>query len=105
MTLTDVSQDFEATEFCSTVATGVEATDNTNAQFNVSPNPAVDVLTVTYHGASSELNIYNAIGTLVSTQTLKNGKMLVNVSELPSGMYIAVTNEAHQGVQKFTIQR
>lgn len=103
VTLTDVSQDFDVVEFCSTV-TGIESA-NAGSQFNVSPNPAVDNIIISYSGATTELKIYNAIGMLVSTQTLNNGNTTVNVSELPSGMYIAVTNEAHQGVQKFTIQR
>jgi hypothetical protein len=105
MTLTDVAQEFDVVEFCSTVATGVEEANGVDSHFNVSPNPAVDNVTVSYNGGTTELKIYNAIGVLVAEQTLKNGNTNVNVSALPSGMYIAVTNEAHQGVQKFTIQR
>jgi len=60
-----------------------------NEAITVSPNPAKDVITV--NARKGIVSIYNSNGKLEITQSLEENKQ-VNISSLPSGMYVVVVN-------------
>ena len=75
-------------------AAGVKELNNSVSRFDVSPNPANEMVNVSFNFkgvGNGELNIVNALGqTLISKNiTLNDGKNTVymNVSELPQGVY------------------
>lgn len=62
-----------------------------NALMQVYPNPANDIVTVNIDRNSNidlTLYIYNIMGSLVKTETLKQNQQQINISELRNGIYI-----------------
>lgn len=79
------------------------------AKNNISiyPNPANDVLTITFDGntAGMSAGIYNTTGQLVSTTAVTGNTTAINVSTLPAGVYyIRIGNDAGYGIEKFIKQ-
>jgi hypothetical protein len=81
----------------SLVMIGVAEQELMNSSINVYPNPASDMITVEYPAgfSSYQLQLFDALGQLVSTEQLKdntNGVGMnshqMDVSSLPKGMYI-----------------
>jgi hypothetical protein len=69
--------------------------------FNVSPSPAHDYITVrlTPH-RYSDLNIYNASGKLVyTTQVNGNSELKLNVASFPKGLYLLAVHSYDNGSQ------
>jgi len=65
---------------------------NSTDQFTLYPNPVKDVLTVVSNTRSkATVEIFNAIGILVKTIEI-NGQTEINVSTLPSGIYMIQLN-------------
>jgi hypothetical protein len=56
--------------------------------FNMYPNPTENVLNINTKASNAELEIYNITGKIVFTKTLVQGKNSINVSNLPSGIYL-----------------
>ena len=55
----------------------------------VYPNPTSDTINISNLEGIETISIYNTLGKLVKTL---NGKTSINISELPSGIYILITN-------------
>jgi hypothetical protein len=62
-----------------------------NTLFNLYPNPASDIITLNIdnlNNADLTLNIYNVIGTLVKSETLKQNNQQFNIGDLSNGVYM-----------------
>jgi hypothetical protein len=89
---------------------GVGITENTvEKQINVYPNPASDIVTLNIEDRNNEdliINIYNVIGTLVKTETLKYNNIQVNIGDLSNGVYLlTVKSKNLTANQRLIIQR
>jgi hypothetical protein len=73
------------------IPNSVQGNNNALHVVDAYPNPASDVLNITYtsaNGAATVLTLYNVIGQVVATEQGYNGKVIFNTSGLASGMYI-----------------
>jgi iron only hydrogenase large subunit-like protein len=86
---------------------GIEAANN---GFEVYPNPAEDqvVITFTTEQNIQQVNILDANGRLVNQQVAGNqnvSKLVLNVSELPTGLYfVEVISAAGRNIQKLSVR-
>jgi hypothetical protein len=75
-----------------------------NGSVNVYPNPVSDMLHVNV--SSNALNravIYNASGKNISTTILQNGDNMIDIKNLPKGMYVVkVLNDTDSKIYKIT---
>ena len=73
-------------------------------QLIIYPNPANDNITceVTMQGKNAIISIYNIEGEILLNQSLKQEKTIIDVSALPSGVYVVqVKTEKGVSVRKF----
>ena len=64
---------------------------NTSENMAVYPNPASDLITLSFDRTNNQkiiLNVYNVIGGLVKTELLKQNQQQVNIYDLNNGIYI-----------------
>lgn len=103
----DPSQQF------SLVITGIDGVLSTdavtkNSAFNVWPNPANDVVTVSLNGAvedNASVVIYDIQGRTVKQSNLTASANIINVQDLTSGVYfVNVANGAKKEVKKIIIK-
>jgi hypothetical protein len=77
--------------------------------FNISPNPAFNVVSLNIDNlnhADMTLNIYTAIGKLISSEPLRQNKQQIKVGSLPNGMYlVSVKSKSLSTIQKLVILR
>lgn len=77
--------------------------------FNVYPNPANNVVTITFATAATEVRMIDVTGKVVSTQTLNAGtnQTTVLLDNLANGAYLCqlINNNAVVAVQKLTVIR
>lgn len=90
---------------------GIEEDANTNTILNVYPNPANDVVTVTFNALDNQsiVSVFDLTGKEVVTNQLNTGKGLsqerLNVSQLTQGVYfIRITSGKNSSTQKLVIQ-
>jgi len=73
------------------------------------PNPASDILNIKTNNLESEiftLNIYNVIGGLVYSETMKKNLEQINVSKLNNGVYVVEIKSTKGSVkQKLVINK
>lgn len=77
-----------------------------NANINLYPNPATDVINISVTGNNSDMNaeIYNVSGQVVYKAAVQNNSS-INISNLPDGMYyIKLNSGTANGTQKFIKQ-
>ena len=67
-----------------------------NSIIDIYPNPVGDILNVKGLKSESMVKIYSANGQLMLTKTLRSELEEINVSELPSGMYILKLNTENE---------
>lgn len=69
--------------------TGVDALLAGNSVVNVYPNPTTGLITLVISDVTkaTELEVFDAIGKKVLTQTISNSQTLINMSELANGIY------------------
>jgi hypothetical protein len=73
------------------IASGIEPVSSLKSKLIVYPNPASDMVTLNINYSNNAgliLNVYNAIGTLVKSETLKQNQQQINVGDLSNGVYI-----------------
>jgi photosystem II stability/assembly factor-like uncharacterized protein len=91
-----------------TGALGIEETGSSSS-LNIYPNPANDIISFIVsrsNNAASTLDIYNVMGCLVKTETLKQDQQQINVGDLSNGIYLVeVKSKGVTGKQKMLIQR
>ncbi|MCK9618589.1 MAG: T9SS type A sorting domain-containing protein [Lentimicrobiaceae bacterium] len=88
-----------------TGATRVIVPRSNVSQMNVFPNPAGDVLTIELIGIAGkqQVEIFNVQGILVKEIEI-TGTKLINISDLPKGIYLVHLKNNSLEVQKFTKQ-
>jgi hypothetical protein len=73
------------------------------------PNPASDNVTFEIDNTNNSnliLNIYNIIGTLVKSETIKQNNRQINIGDLTKGVYmVTVKSKGITETQKLIIQR
>src|ERR1019366_7371822 len=78
-------------------------------QFSIYPNPASDIVTLNIHNAINTdltLNIYNVIGKLISSETLRQNQQQINIGDLDNGIYfVEIKSNEWSEKQKLIIQR
>lgn len=93
--------------------TGISNVNNTNATVSLMPNPASNVLNLSWSGYENEkellLTITNSTGQTVLNQTLQTGRQTtarVDVSALAQGVYfVRLSGATGQVVHKLVVQR
>jgi Secretion system C-terminal sorting domain len=80
-----------------------------NILFNLYPNPASDIVTLNINKTNNEnleINIYDILGDLVLSESLKQNQQKINIGDLNNGIYIVEINSNEwSGKQKLIIQR
>lgn len=73
------------------------------------PNPASEIVTLNFeniNNADFTLNIYNVIGKLISSETLRYNHQQINIGDLSNGIYIVeIKSKEWSGKQKLIIKR
>lgn len=95
------------------MVTGIEDIEGTDAGVTVYPNPANDILNLTYtldERAVVLYEIYNISGQMISTQSVAEGQGVVrqtlDVNSLSSGMYVLkILVDDQQVIKRFNIQK
>ena len=92
----------EPSEIC-TVVVKADAIEETNASFNVYPNPVNDKLYIEAEAEIEEIVIYDVYGRHQATETPSHqGNLSVDVTDLNSGVYfVKVVTENGEAVQRF----
>ena len=89
--------------------TSVQEQTDKNTLLNIYPNPASDIVTLNIdntNNAELTLYIYNVIGTLVKSETLKQNQRQINIGDLINGVYIVTLKSKDFTVnQRLIIQR
>lgn len=67
----------------------IESIESAVQKFKIIPNPASEILLIESDNFGNELSIFNVMGQMVWSRNTKNqtGKLLIDVSELPAGLY------------------
>jgi len=80
-----------------------------NTSFNLFPNPASDIVTLNINYAiyeDLEINIYNLMGYLIRSETLKQNHQQINIGDISTGIYmIAIKSKDLTENQRLIIQR
>jgi hypothetical protein len=83
-----------------TCVTGIEPIPVDDAKVRLFPNPTSQQLTIDYSESVKQLSIVNLLGQSLKTLEINaSGRMDVDVSELPSGVYFLKINE--KAMKKF----
>ncbi len=67
--------------------TGIQSLTNVNSLISVYPNPSNGMYTIETENATT-VNVFDALGKVVYTQKLADGKHIINLSNLNNGLYI-----------------
>jgi len=89
--------------------TSVSGQTSENNTFSFYPNPASNIVNLSIEDSNNEdltLSIYNVIGTLVKSETLKQNTLQINIGDLSNGVYMVSlkTNDMTEN-KKLIIQR
>lgn len=80
-----------------------------NTLFNLYPNPAFDIVNLNINNSNNkdlEINIYNIIGKLISSETLRQNQQQINIENLSNGIYmVEIKSKEWSEKQKLIIQR
>ena len=92
----------EPSEICTVIVKG-DAIEETNASFNVYPNPVNDKLYIEAETEIEEVVVYDVYGRHQVTETPSHqGNLSVDVTDLNSGVYLVkVVTENGEAVQRF----
>ncbi|HCM34072.1 T9SS type A sorting domain-containing protein [Chryseobacterium sp.] len=77
----------------------VDAVSTQSDQLKVYPNPVQNDLMVSFDQKILSVTVYNAAGQLVLTKAINDTKGTINVSALPSGVYLVKVNAANDFVK------
>ncbi len=61
----------------------------TRAEMMIYPNPAFDMITISFSEIAEQIFIYNLIGKKVKTHEIQGKEEHINISDLNTGIYIA----------------
>jgi len=71
--------------------TSISEQTSENTAFSLYPNPASDIVTLNIdnrNDADLTMYVYNVIGTLVKSETLKQNTRQINIGDLSNGVYV-----------------
>jgi len=89
--------------------TSVQEQISENTAFRLYPNPASNIVTLNIENATKTdltMYIYNVIGTLVKSETLKQNQRQINIGDLSNGVYmVALKSKDFTENQRLIIQR
>ena len=72
------------------------------SEVNIYPNPASNQLTIEANETIQKVSIYNLIGQEVLTKNPKSNKTILQINELPKGVYVVSTTiEGKDSTSKF----
>lgn len=74
--------------------------NHNDSEISVYPNPAFDKIEINYSGKQNIADIYSSEGKLLSTHTLRNGNLILDVSMLNKGMYLVRIGENFETIIK-----
>lgn len=76
-----------------------------NSQVTVYPNPATGIVNVSCENAVDDVVvIYNTVGAIVKKAALVSGSARVDVSDLPSGVYLYGLSNERRGLKKLVVR-
>ena len=87
---------------------GINEHNNVTDLFSIYPNPASDFVTLNIDKGNTDftMNIYNVIGTLVKSETLKQNHRQINIGDLGNGVYmVTIKSKDLTENQRLIIQR
>lgn len=89
--------------YYTSLTTGIENYNATNASFKLSPNPATATLQITTSVKTpSAFTITNTVGAVVMSGAVNSPTQTLNISDLPTGLYyVKLTADGMSTVQKF----
>jgi hypothetical protein len=103
----EANYDWIASHYTKQLTTGIN--ESRNVLFNLYPNPASDIVTLNINNsniADFEIKIYNIMGYLVRSESLKQNQQKINVGDLNNGIYmIEIKSKEWSEKQKLIIQR
>jgi hypothetical protein len=107
--LNDELFDSNIIDYIANPANGIKQIFENGNKFSVYPNPAIDIITLKINDRYNTdliLNIYNAIGALVKSETLKEKDRQINIRDLCNGIYmVEIKSKEWARKQKLLIQR
>jgi hypothetical protein len=100
-----LNDNYTAVYYSGTPAHYLGAEEMVNTTFDVYPNPANTVLTITTAGTSESINIFNAAGQVVFSANNPAATVTVDVATLPAGIYvIQVTTNGAISQEKLVVE-
>ncbi|WP_299312168.1 carbohydrate-binding protein [uncultured Aquimarina sp.] len=79
----------EILEDCTTTRMFGTNVEPENIQIKAFPNPVDDLVTISGAEKGDHIIFYNLLGKVVSTKTISGQKEVINLSNIPSGIYLA----------------
>jgi len=74
----------------------VDEIHNNESKFSLYPNPAKDIVNIKSHQNLDQIKIYNANGLLVKFISNLNNASVINISDLPAGIYLVKANNENK---------
>lgn len=79
-----------------------DGVDEFSTAFNIYPNPVNDVLHIENSGSIAKVSIYTVTGVMVYDEECVDNNLVINVSELQSGVYIIkIITENNEVIDRF----
>ena len=88
-----------------TPASSTSISEVSSMDFNVYPNPASDVLTISSRVENGTILVHNLIGEVVLSQNINSNINMLNISELPKGVYLVTVSDGTESTTKRFIKK
>ena len=85
---------------------GIPDVGTSNSTIKVYPNPTRDILTISLSDkppSKTTAKLYNALGSLISQNELKNNKSVISMTSLPDGIYSLTVTMGSSEIHQFKI--
>ncbi|MBE2188054.1 MAG: T9SS type A sorting domain-containing protein [Bacteroidetes bacterium] len=92
------------TTTCS-IVTSVNETTQINNKFSIFPNPTTGTLFITTELQSYDISIFNSTGQLIQKRKIISNSILLDISDLPTGLFLIHFSENNKELYKQTIVR
>lgn len=91
------------------ITVGISEPNSNSTLFNLHPNPASDVVTLSFKNRNTEdvkLDIYNVIGNMVKSVMLNQDNRQINIGDLSNGVYmVTIKSQEFTETQRLIINR
>ncbi len=88
-----------------TPASSASISEVSSMNFEVYPNPTSDVLTVSSEVENGTIMVHDLIGKVVLSQNINSNLNVLNVSELPKGVYLVTVSNGTESTTKRFIKK